>query len=60
MQMRLQSSTSETRVGRTEHPITPELKEILEALGLQKPPLPIAALHRQLYRIAIERGQPEI
>ena len=39
----------------TEHPITPELKEILEALALQKPPLPIAALHRQLYRIAIER-----
>ena len=38
--------------------ITPELKEILEALALQKPPLPIAALHRQLYRIAIERGQP--
>jgi putative transposase len=38
--------------------ITPELKEILEALALQKPPLPIAALHRQLYRIAIDRGQP--
>jgi putative transposase len=38
--------------------ITPELKEILEALALQKPPLPIAALHRQLHRIAIERGQP--
>ena len=35
--------------------ITPELKEILEALALQKPPLPIAALHRQLYRLAIER-----
>jgi len=33
--MRLQSSTSETRVGRTEHPITPELKEILEALALK-------------------------
>jgi putative transposase len=26
--------------------ITVELKEILEALALQKPPLPIAALHR--------------
>jgi putative transposase len=36
--------------------ITPELKEILEALALQKPPLSIAALHRQLYHIAIERG----
>jgi putative transposase len=37
--------------------ITPALKEILEALALQTPPMPIAALHRQLCRIAIERGQ---
>jgi putative transposase len=27
-------------------------------LALQKPPMPIAALHRQLCRIAVERGQP--
>jgi putative transposase len=38
--------------------ITLALKEILEALALQKPPMPIAALHRQLCRIALERGQP--
>jgi putative transposase len=38
--------------------ITPALKDILEALALQKPPMPIAALHRQLCRIAVERGQP--
>jgi putative transposase len=38
--------------------ITPALKEILEALALQKPPMPIAALHRQLCRIAVEREQP--
>ena len=38
--------------------ITPALKEILEALALQKPPMPIAALHRRLCRIAVERGQP--
>jgi hypothetical protein len=38
--------------------LTPALKEILEALALQKPPLPIAALHRHLCRIAVERGQP--
>jgi putative transposase len=36
--------------------ITPELKEILEALALQKPPVPIAALHRQLCKIAKPRG----
>ena len=36
--------------------ITLELKEILEALALQKPPLPIAALHRQICKIAQQRG----
>jgi putative transposase len=36
--------------------ITVELKEILEALALQKPPLPIAALHRQICTIAQQRG----
>jgi putative transposase len=35
--------------------ITLELKEILEALALQKPPLPIAALHRQICKIAQQR-----
>jgi putative transposase len=38
--------------------IAPALKEVLEALALQKPPMPIAASHRQLCRIAVERGQP--
>jgi putative transposase len=38
--------------------ITPALAEILEAIALQKPPMPIAALHRHLCRIAVERGQP--
>ena len=36
--------------------ITVELKEILEALALQKPPLPIAALYRQICKIAQQRG----
>src|SRR3979411_2219166 len=36
--------------------IKPELKEILEALALQKPPLSIAALHRQICKIAEQTG----
>ena len=36
--------------------ITVELKEILEALAPQKPPLPIAALYRQICKIAQQRG----
>jgi hypothetical protein len=32
------------------------LKELIEALALQKPPLSIAALHRQIARIAKERS----
>jgi len=34
--------------------ITLELKEILEALALQKPPLPIAALHRRMTNVGCE------
>jgi putative transposase len=34
------------------------LKELIEALALQKPPLSIAALHRQIARIAKERREP--
>jgi putative transposase len=38
--------------------LSPTLREIVEALALQKPPLPIAALHRRIARIAKERGEP--
>ena len=38
--------------------LSPTLKEVVEALALQKPPLSIAALHRQIARIAKERGEP--
>jgi putative transposase len=38
--------------------LSPNLREVVEALALQKPPLPIAALHRQIARIAKERGEP--
>ena len=38
--------------------LSPNLREVVEALALQKPPLPIAALHRHIARIAKERGEP--
>ena len=33
-----------------------KLREVVEALALEKPPLPIAALHRQICKIAQQRG----
>jgi putative transposase len=37
--------------------VSPKLKEIIEGLALQKPPLPIAALYRQVRRFAQELGE---
>jgi putative transposase len=37
--------------------VSPKLREVVEALALQKPPLPIAALHRQICKIAQKRGE---
>jgi putative transposase len=37
--------------------VSQKLKEIIEGLALQKPPLPIAALYRQVRRFAQERGE---
>ncbi len=37
--------------------VSRKLKEIIEGLALQKPPLPLAALYRQAQRIAKERGE---
>lgn len=37
--------------------VSRKLKEIIEGLALQKPPLPLAALYRQVQRIAKERGE---
>jgi putative transposase len=34
-----------------------ELREIVEALALEKPPIPIAALHRQICKVAHEMDQ---
>jgi putative transposase len=39
--------------------LSPTLQEVVEALALQKPPLSIAAVHRQIARIAKERGEPD-
>jgi putative transposase len=38
--------------------LSPTLKDVVEALALQKPPLSIATLHRQIARIAKERREP--
>lgn len=35
------------------------LQLLVEGLALQKPPLPIAALYRQVARVAREQGEPE-
>src|SRR6266436_4683760 len=32
-------------------------QEVVEALALQKPPIPVAALHRQICKIAQRRGE---
>ena len=45
-----------SRKGRTDRgarrSLSPEMHNVVEGLALQKPPLPIAALYRQVYRIA--------
>src|SRR5271163_658553 len=38
--------------------ISPALLELLEGLALQKPRLPIAAIYREVCRIALAQGQP--
>lgn len=37
--------------------LSPQMYKVVEGLALQKPPLPIAALYRQVYRIAQEQGE---
>src|SRR6266446_1207133 len=37
--------------------ISKKLREVVEALALQKPPIPVAALHRQICKIAQRRGE---
>lgn len=37
--------------------VSAKLKEIIEGLALQKPPLPLAALFRQVQRFSQERGE---
>jgi putative transposase len=37
--------------------VSAKIQEIIEALALQKPPLPIAVLHRQVCRIAKAQGE---
>ena len=39
------------------HAVSQDLKRIIEGLALQKPPLPLAALCRQVQRIAEEQGE---
>jgi putative transposase len=34
-----------------------KLRDVVEALALEKPPLPIAALHRRICKIADEKGE---
>ncbi len=38
--------------------ISPKLREAIEGLALQKPPLPVAALSRQIRQFAAELGEP--
>jgi hypothetical protein len=37
--------------------VSTKLREVVEAFALQKPPIPIAALHRQIFRIAQTIGE---
>lgn len=46
------------RKDRGEHRgVSAQIKEMIEGLALQKPPLPIAALHRQVRRLAQQLGE---
>lgn len=37
--------------------VSPKVREVIEGLALQKPPLPIAALYRQVVRLSRELGE---
>src|SRR5437867_309977 len=37
--------------------VSAKLKEVIEGLALQKPPLPLAALYRQVHRFSQELGE---
>jgi putative transposase len=37
--------------------VSPEIKKVVEGLALQKPPLPVAALYRQVYRLAQQQNE---
>src|ERR1700678_1360306 len=37
--------------------LSPEMQKVVEGLALQKPPLPIAALYRQVYRLAGQQNE---
>src|SRR4051812_33305485 len=37
--------------------LSPQMHKLVEGLALQKPPLPIAALYRQVYRIAQQQNE---
>jgi putative transposase len=39
--------------------LSDRLRQVVEGLALQKPPLPITTLYRQVARIAREQGEPE-
>jgi len=37
--------------------LSPEMTKVVEGLALQKPPLPVAALYRQVFQLAQQQGQ---
>ena len=39
------------------HSLSPQMHKVVEGLALQKPPLPIAALYRQVYSIALQQNE---
>ena len=53
--------TSLARKGRTDRGgrrvLSPTMQKLVEGLVLQRPPIPIATLYRQVCRVAVEQGQ---
>ena len=49
------------RKGRTDRgtrrSLSPQMHKVVEGLALQKPPLPIATLYRQVYRLAVQQNE---
>jgi putative transposase len=49
------------RKGRTDRgarrSLSPQMHKVVEGLALQKPPLPIATLYRQIYRLAVQQSE---